>query len=503
MTIYQNFIKRTLINYCLGSFIAVVGVGGIFIFSTLSLSTSETIYLLVTLFTSIVIMFIAELIVFRRHTHPIQIAFNQDLPSLEDIERAYIQTHRFPILTLRRIFGPHLFGLTIPAVSITFVLIYFGLISFPYRYILLAIAGAILVAAMHGLIEFFLTTKAIQPILDYLRNKAASLYSEDISLHGKVLVSIQQKFLFSSLFIGVFPLLLFSLASQIRLQEFDIAQFSDYWSWAIVVLFIAILSAIYGAYLLYKDISQPIEQLQQNMKMIEQGRYTIAEDSYSDEFSRVISGFNMMVDGLRDRERMNQQLMNSFYSTFAMTLDARDPYTAGHSIRVAEYSVKIAKQANFSEEEIDLLKKSALLHDIGKIGVRDNVLLKDGRLTEEEFDEIKKHPVIGASILSQIQPSEAIAPLIPGVRHHHERMDGKGYPDKLKGEEIPVFGRIMAVADAFDAMTSDRPYRKGMPISKALQILEEGKGSQWDPHFIDIFINILDTEHKKNERATS
>lgn len=494
MTIYQNFIKRILMNYIFGSIVAVVGVGGIFIFSTLSLSSSETFYLLLTLFSSLGIMFIAELNVFRKHTRPILLVFSQDLPSLKEIEKAYIQTHRFPILTIKRIFGPHLFGLTIPAVCITYILIYFGLLSFPYRYILLAIAGAILIAAMHGLIEYFLTTKAIQPILHSLRNKASSLYKEDISLRGKVLVSIQQKFLFSSLFIGVFPLLLFSLASQIRLQEYDAAQFSDYWNWAIVVLLIAILSAIYGAFLLYKDISQPIEQLQQNMKMIEKGKFTISEDSFSDEFSRVISGFNLMVEGLRERDRMNEQLLSSFYSTFAMTLDARDPYTAGHSIRVAEYSVKIAREAKFSEEEIDLLNKSALLHDIGKIGVRDNVLLKDGRLTDEEFDEIKKHPVIGASILSQIQPSEAIAPLIPGVKHHHERIDGKGYPDKLKGEEIPVFGRIMAVADAFDAMTSDRPYRKGMPISKALQILEEGKGTQWDPYFIDIFINIMNTE---------
>ncbi|QOR68366.1 HD domain-containing protein [Cytobacillus suaedae] len=503
MTIYQNFIKRTLTNYVFGSFVAVVGVGGIFIFSTLSLLASETFYLIVTLFSSLTIMFIAELSVFRKHTRPIQIAFNRTVPSLDELEKAYIQTHRFPILTLKRIFGPHLFGLTIPAVSITFVLIYFDLLTLPYRYILLAILGGVLVAFMHGLIEYFLTTKAIQPILHHLRNMASTLYNEDISLRGKVLVSIQQKFLFSSLFIGVFPLLLFSLASQIRLQEYEVVQFNDYWNWAIVVLIIAILSAIYGAFLLYKDISQPIEQLQQNMKVIEKGKYTISEDSYSDEFSRVISGFNLMVTGLRDRERMNQQLMNSFYTTFAMTLDARDPYTAGHSIRVAEYSVKIAKEANFSEEEIDLLKKSALLHDIGKIGVRDNVLLKDGRLTDEEFEEIKKHPVIGASILSQIQPIEAIAPLIPGVRHHHERMDGKGYPDKLKGDEIPIFGRIMAVADAFDAMTSDRPYRKGMPVSKALQILEEGKGTQWDPRFIDIFINIMNTELQKNGRATS
>ncbi|NOU73133.1 HD domain-containing protein [Paenibacillus sp. LMG 31458] len=134
-----------------------------------------------------------------------------------------------------------------------------------------------------------------------------------------------------------------------------------------------------------------------------------------------------------------------------------------------------------NEQELDLLNKTALLHDIGKIGVRDDVLLKESRLTNEEFEQIKLHPVLDESILKQIEPAEAMAPLLPGVRSHHERYNGGGYPDGLKGLDIPEFGRIIAVADAFDAMTSDRPYRKGMPIEKALAILAEGKGTQWDP----------------------
>ncbi|MFC4971580.1 HD-GYP domain-containing protein [Paenibacillus sp. GCM10023248] len=186
---------------------------------------------------------------------------------------------------------------------------------------------------------------------------------------------------------------------------------------------------------------------------------------------------------------MNNQLLQSYYATLAAALDARDAYTAGHSTRVAQYSLMIGRAEGLSERQLDLPNKTALLHDIGKIGVRDDVLLKEGRLTDEQFEIIKLHPVLGESILKQIEPAEAMAPLLPGVRSHHERYDGKGYPDGLQGQDIPEFGRIIAVADAFDAMTSDRPYRKGMPAEKALAILQEGKGTQWDPRYAQSFMD--------------
>ncbi|MDF0725388.1 HD domain-containing protein [Cytobacillus sp. S13-E01] len=505
MSTYRTFVKQSILNYLIGSVVAVVGVGGMFIFSTLQITKTELIYLTFILFSSLIIMCVAELLMFKKHLKPIKQAFSKDYPTLDDIQQAYLQTHRFPILTVKRIFGPHLFGISLPSVIMTILLIEYNLLSFPYRYVLFAIIGAGLIAGMHGLIEFFLTTKAIKIALNQLRKMAKMQYNADISLNGQVLVSIQQKFQLSALFISVFPILLFSLASQIRLQEVSENQLTSYWSWAIVILLVSTFCATYGAYLLFKDISQPIDQLQASMRNIERGEFTFSNDIYSDEFSRVITGFNMMVQGLKERDNMNQQLLNSFYTTLAMTLDARDPYTAGHSIRVANYSVRIAEGASLSVAEIDLLKKSALLHDIGKIGVRDNVLLKDDKLTEDEFAQIKRHPEIGATILLQIQPSEAMEPLIPGVKYHHERYDGNGYPHGLKGEEIPVFGRIMAVADAFDAMTSDRPYRKGMPIDKALTILEHGKGTQWDPYYADLFIKLIRTEgvNKETIKATS
>ncbi|MCL6585462.1 MAG: HD-GYP domain-containing protein, partial [Anoxybacillus sp.] len=153
------------------------------------------------------------------------------------------------------------------------------------------------------------------------------------------------------------------------------------------------------------------------------------------------------------------------------------------------------KRLRLPEEQLQKLYKSAILHDIGKIGIPDAVLLKDGRLTDEEFAWIKKHPVLGENILRQVQPIEEVKDLLPGIRSHHERIDGKGYPDGLKGEQIPLFGRIIAVADAFDAMTSDRPYRKGMSVETAVSILLSGKGTQWDAEMVDHFVAHLQGQH--------
>jgi len=166
-------------------------------------------------------------------------------------------------------------------------------------------------------------------------------------------------------------------------------------------------------------------------------------------------------------------------------LDARDRYTAGHSRRVMEYSVGIAKHLKLPEKDIDRLKISALLHDIGKIGISDAVLHKESRLSDKEFATIKKHPEIGANIIKAIG---AFKDLVPIVYHHHERFDGMGYPQGIYGEQIPLFARIIAVADSFDAMTSTRPYRKALKIENALLEIELNSGKQFDPSISNIFI---------------
>jgi HD-GYP domain-containing protein (c-di-GMP phosphodiesterase class II) len=278
--------------------------------------------------------------------------------------------------------------------------------------------------------------------------------------------------------------------------RFDENVHSDsFWQWASIILGLGIvLSVVYG-WLFSRNIQRPIDQLQYVMNELNKSQLEInASDIYSDEFSRLVSGFNRMVEGLRERDSQNNQLIESYFSTLAAALDASDSYTAGHSERVAVYSIMIGKSADLSPFQLDMLKKTALLHDIGKIGVPDSVLHKEGKLFVEEFNLIKLHPVLGESILKRVQPANAMAPLLPGVRTHHERYDGGGYPDGLIGEGIPLFGRIIAVADAFDAMTSDRPYRKGMSFEKALLILRQGMGTQWDPILVQLFFDNVDVE---------
>ncbi|KRF01731.1 hypothetical protein ASG89_25565 [Paenibacillus sp. Soil766] len=492
MGIYRKFLRDLLRNYMMGSGIAVLVVGGVIISTTLTISGVEMLRVFIIMISSLCVMMFAEFLVFRRHISPIREMMGQEEPSLDTIRAAYLQTHRFPALSVMRIMGPHFLGLSIPAMTMASLGIMWGWLTMPAFYIGLAGIGAILIASMHALLEFFMTAQAIRPMLIHIRELGQRIHGEDVSLDGRVIVSIQRKFQLSAFLIGTMPLFLFSLATQIRLStSVDSSQLiADYWKWAAIILLLGVGFSSLGARLLANDIQQPIEDLHRVMKQVQSGDLKVrASDLYSDEFSRLIAGFNHMVKGLDAREKMNNQLLQSYYATLAAALDARDAYTAGHSTRVAKYSLLIGQAVNLSDQELDWLYKTALLHDIGKIGVRDAVLLKDGRLTDEEFEQIKRHPDLGESILKQIEPAEAMAPLLPGVRSHHERYDGAGYPDGLKGQDIPVFGRIIAVADAFDAMTSDRPYRKGMPAQKAMDILADGKGSQWDPRFVQGFMD--------------
>jgi len=173
---------------------------------------------------------------------------------------------------------------------------------------------------------------------------------------------------------------------------------------------------------------------------------------------------------------------------FSEALEARDQYTAGHSHRVMEYSKGIGQRMKLDRQDIEDLKKSALLHDIGKIGIPDIVLKKKTRLTDEEYAIIKTHPETGAAILKYIK---SFKHLVPAVYHHHEQFDGEGYPDGVKGAAIPLHARIIAIADTFDAMTSSRSYRNALSFRTALSELERCKGTQFDPEIADIFIEIL------------
>lgn len=179
--------------------------------------------------------------------------------------------------------------------------------------------------------------------------------------------------------------------------------------------------------------------------------------------------------------------VETLYS-FAEAIGARDHSTLGHSEKVAEYSVLIAERLELSQEEIELTYFCGIVHDIGKIGVPENILNKPAKLTDEERKQIMFHPTKGVSILSHISWLDKVLPVI---NSHHERFDGTGYPLGLKTDQIPLIGRILAVADAFDAMTSDRCYRKGFPVEKAVEELKVNEGKQFDPEIVNAFLDIL------------
>ena len=197
-----------------------------------------------------------------------------------------------------------------------------------------------------------------------------------------------------------------------------------------------------------------------------------------------------------------EQLKDAFYTTvytLAETIEKRDPYTGNHTKRVMEYSVAIGKTMGLPEDDLARLKLGAALHDIGKIGVRDNVLLKESALTDEEFEQIKMHAVYGEEIISRISQLQSA---IPGVKHHHEKFNGRGYPDGLKGDEIDITARIIAVADSFDAMTSNRPYRNGLSLDEAFGELRKFSGSQFDPAVVEAFFvsDVMEAFFSANSR---
>ena len=206
------------------------------------------------------------------------------------------------------------------------------------------------------------------------------------------------------------------------------------------------------------------------------------------ELIRLQRDLESMVD---EKTRENENLFLHVVECLADAIDAKDNYTKGHSGRVAQYSKEIAERFGYDEKQQEKIFMMGLLHDVGKIGVPDEVINKPGRLSEEEFAKIQKHPAIGGRILGNIKEMPELA---AGAKWHHERYDGTGYPEGLAGEDIPEAARIIAVADAYDAMTSNRSYRGVLPQEKVRQEIERGKGSQFDPKFADIMLQMIDDD---------
>jgi HD-GYP domain-containing protein (c-di-GMP phosphodiesterase class II) len=191
---------------------------------------------------------------------------------------------------------------------------------------------------------------------------------------------------------------------------------------------------------------------------------------------------------------LTEKDFHEFIESFIEILETKDTYTRGHSNRVAHYSVEIAKEMGLSKKEIDLTHISGHLHDIGKIGIPDIILGKEGRLSDCEFEKIKMHSSFGYNILNKVSVLKEHAVI---VKHHHEKWDGSGYPSKLKGKEIPLISRIISVADAFDAMTSNRSYRASLTLNHAVEELKKNSWSQFDGEVVDIFLKKVIPSLKK------
>lgn len=195
-----------------------------------------------------------------------------------------------------------------------------------------------------------------------------------------------------------------------------------------------------------------------------------------------------LVNKFHNEEIFSQNHLLEVVTSLASAIDAKDEYTKGHSSSVSRYSEALARTMNLPEKDVERIRLGALLHDIGKIGIPENVLKKPSKLTDEEWEVMKQHPSIGAEKV--LLPNQSLHDLIPIVKYHHEHWDGSGYPEKLKGDEIPLAARIVSVADSYHALISDRPYRKGLSVEKACEILKLGAGIQWDRNLVREFINI-------------
>ncbi|MGZ5473323.1 MAG: HD domain-containing phosphohydrolase [Thermoanaerobaculia bacterium] len=262
--------------------------------------------------------------------------------------------------------------------------------------------------------------------------------------------------------------------------------------WVAIALAFAILAAAIFA----SGISRPIRILAERTHEIAQGNYQQrVELKTHNEIGELAANFNAMsssiekaVEQLKRAAHENHLLFINSVRMLAAAIDAKDPYTRGHSERVARYSIGIGKNLGLPDKEMRDLRISALLHDVGKIGIDDRILRKPGALSEDEFEVMKQHPAKGAAIMSGVAQ---LIDIIPGMKYHHEKWSGGGYPDGLEGEQIPVQARIVAIADTFDAMTTNRPYQKAMELGYVVEKIKSFAGTRFDPRVVDAFVNAV------------
>lgn len=256
------------------------------------------------------------------------------------------------------------------------------------------------------------------------------------------------------------------------------------------ILLSGIIVSLALGMLISKRITRPVGELVEGTRRISKGDLHYAvKASGSDEIRELADSFNQMAKGLAESR---QKLLDYFYrvvEALVRALEAKDAYTKGHSERVADYAAQIARKMGFPEEKIMLLREIASIHDIGKLGISDNILNKKEKLSTEEMDLIRTHPVTGEEILKPLKINKE---MLTVVRNHHERHDASGYPDKLSAHNINIFAAIVSTADAYDAMTSSRAYRKALNKEEAVAELKKNSGTQFNPKVVEAFLELLE-----------
>jgi len=267
-----------------------------------------------------------------------------------------------------------------------------------------------------------------------------------------------------------------------------VMQARTFWSTAI-----ATLISLGIGFTLSRRLISPLQNLASTTSQIAEGNLAVrATVRGGDEIALLGSNFNDMASNiealvrkLKKALRQNQELFLETIRTLAAAIDAKDPYTRGHSERVSSFSMAISRHLGLNQEEVFRVHIAAILHDVGKLGIRESILNKPGGLSDDEFEIMRQHPSIGAQIMS---PIRMLKDIIPGIRNHHETWDGTGYPDNLEGEQIPMVARIIGVADTFDAMTTTRPYQQAMTLDYVLAKMRSMSGSRFDPLVVDAFM---------------
>ncbi len=303
---------------------------------------------------------------------------------------------------------------------------------------------------------FWLDKKEIETTMIYLQNNLNVLFAHK-KLNIKVKLTnflIKKEYRINEI--------LYVVSEQVRKSETNLVVMSDK----------DFINLLYTAGIKAKGKDEILDSLDQDIE--EKNRQVVSlYESLKKEHGRTKDAFF--------------QIINSLVNA----LEARDPYTQGHSQRVATYALKLAEKLNWSEDDKEKLKRAALLHDLGKIGIPDGILHKKDKLTDEEFDFIRKHEIIGVNIL---KPLKDFAEILPWILYHHERWDGKGYPHGLGGNSIPLAAQLISVSDVFDALTTGRDYKKAFPLDDAVKEIVKNKGTQFNPQLVDVFVEaVLET----------